>query len=164
MVPVQSVLSPLAQSEWQKRVVSMTKNSNHPRWVEFMSEKTMTITEANGQPTMTYRELKLHQKSKTYSQVIEGLNGWQRLSGEEPSLKDLISLKYTVDMSRATPGDGSGYPLYIAMHGGGGPTDGQTLAQAAASNDEQWWEMASFYKGAGSRHVDSERAISDLHG
>lgn len=53
-------------------------------------------------------------------------------------------MKYTMDIIGNPDADGT-YPLYIALHGGGGAPE--------ESNNEQWLQMTDYYKGAVSNGI-----------
>ncbi|KAI0171028.1 hypothetical protein BJ166DRAFT_589117 [Pestalotiopsis sp. NC0098] len=130
------------QSAWQQNKNNLSQ-PNNPRFVEHSS----TPIQRNG---LNVKQLKLDQNSLAGTYVKDKWKDDHDVhSTTFDDLDTRLTLDYTVEVV-GIPSNDSGQPLYIALHGGGGPEKPtkESVAEANKINDSAWKDMTTYYKGA----------------
>ncbi|KAF3002768.1 hypothetical protein G7054_g10770 [Neopestalotiopsis clavispora] len=135
-----AVVAKAIDDAWQQNKKTLSHPSN-PRYLEHTSPS----IHRDGL-TIDYKQLKLSQDSSAGTWVAENWNRDHANNSTSNTLESRLTLNYTTEIIGDPLADSRGRPLYIALHGGGGPTT--TTPDATKGNDEQWESMANLYKGA----------------
>ena len=126
-------------------------------WINLGNGTRYTEHLSAGTTNSGYRQLKLTAGSPGYDLMKSYVRTEPGAPPPDTQWATLTTLKYTFDAINTTPLSTTQCPLYIALHGGGGPGTpdlntaeawAKKFSEAKASNDSAWRDMSTYYKGA----------------